>query len=63
MAPEGLSSPISVKKERLASAAFFVLLLSCLSAVLSYLKMYITTSTFGATGSYDAFLVAFTLPD
>ncbi|MDI6759773.1 MAG: murein biosynthesis integral membrane protein MurJ [Candidatus Brocadiaceae bacterium] len=63
MTPEGLSSPVSMKKERLASAAFLVLFFSCLSAVLSYLKMYITTSTFGATGHYDAFLVALTLPD
>jgi len=63
MTPEGLSSPASIKKERLASAAFLVLFFSCLSSMLSYLKMYITTSTFGATGSYDAFLVALTLPD
>jgi putative peptidoglycan lipid II flippase len=53
----------STGKERLASAALVVLCLSCLSAILSYFRMYVTTSTFGATASYDAFLVAFTLPD
>lgn len=63
MTAEGLSSPVSMKKERLASAAFLVLFFSCLSSVLGYLKMYVTTSTFGATGPYDAFLVALTLPD
>jgi putative peptidoglycan lipid II flippase len=54
---------VVVKKERLAGAALLVLSISCLSAVLSYLKMYVTTSTFGATASYDAFLVALTLPE
>ncbi len=63
MLPEGLSHSNPAKKEQLASAALLVLLFSCLSSVLSYLKMYLTTCTFGATSSYDAFLVAFTLPD
>lgn len=50
-------------KKSLTRATILIILTSAFGVFLSYLKMFIVTSTFGATRLYDAYIVAFTFPD
>lgn len=50
-------------KEHLTWATVLVVLTSSFGVLLSYFKMCVVTSTFGATRLYDAYVIAFTLPE